>query len=78
MSQPSFEALVKPRGNGVTFCSAVHFHLPTSNLTTTEIFLGFNPREAELLFGQAGVLEVHCLRGVSKSLQRLAQKCHKA
>lgn len=78
--QPFFEALIKSRGNGVRCCSAVHFNLPITSLTTTEILV-FNPREAKHLSGQAGYLVVliyvmHCCKDVSKCLQGLAQKWH--
>lgn len=72
ISQPFFEALIKSKGSGVRFRSTVHFHLPSPNLTTTEIFLVFNLREAELLSGQAGVLAV--LVQVSALLQGCVQR----
>lgn len=57
ITQPFFEALIKSRNSRVrVYSSAVHFHLPRPSLTTTEIFLVFNPMEAKLLSGQAGFL----------------------
>lgn len=69
ITQPFFETLTKSRGSAVIY---VHFHLPTPSLTTTEIFLGFNPREAKLLAGQAGFLAV--LVYVSALLQGCIQR----